>query len=65
VVPEEVRGQLQVFDAKGQLLQQRTDHYRAGPNDIRIPRGHLPAGVLYYRFVSPTHQATRKMILLE
>jgi len=65
VVPEPVRGQLQIFDAKGQLLQQRTDHYQAGLNAVRITKSGLPAGVLYYRFVSPTHQATRKMILLE
>ena len=65
VVPEDVRGHLQIYDAKGQLLQQRTDQYQAGLNTIRISRENLPSGVLYYRFVSPTHEATRKMILLE
>lgn len=55
---------LKVYDAAGKLVKSIEQNAIAGYNQITLSAGDLPMrGLLYYELVTPTHKATKKMIL--
>ena len=55
---------LKVYDAAGKLVKSFEQNAIAGYNQINLSAADLPMhGVLYYELVTPTHKATKKMIL--
>jgi hypothetical protein len=63
-LPMESEVSLKVFDAAGKLVKSINQNAIAGYNQITLMSADLPVhGVLYYELVTPTHKATKKMIL--
>ena len=55
---------LKIFDAAGKLVKSIEQNGIVGYNQITLSAADLPMhGVLYYELVTPTHKATKKMIL--
>jgi hypothetical protein len=65
-LPEATEATLRVFDASGRSLYVQSNQYSAGTHTISLDKSVLNAsGLLYYKLETATHQATRKMIVLE
>jgi hypothetical protein len=64
-LPEATQATLRILDAAGKEVRLIHGQYDAGYNEIRINDLDVPAGVLYYRLDTPTHTATRKMVILD
>lgn len=65
-LPEETTGTLYIFDATGRMLRSYPGKFTQGYNEIVIERADLPvSGVLYYQLSTPTHSATKKMIIAQ
>lgn len=47
------------------MLKVIKGRYAKGPNTVQVSRADLESGVLFYRLDTPTHSATRKMIVVE
>ncbi len=65
VLPEAANVTLTVFDVEGQQLKVYTNDYAKGYNQITIGNDDLTSGILYYRLDTPTHTATKKMIVIK
>ncbi|RMD71175.1 MAG: T9SS C-terminal target domain-containing protein, partial [Bacteroidetes bacterium] len=64
-LPEAAHATLTISDVTGKVLQVIDGDFHKGYNEIALSRHELPAaGVLYYRLETPTHSASRKMIVL-
>ncbi len=65
-LPETGPAKLVIYDVSGNILKTYNEIYEQGYNEISIMRQELPAGgVLFYKLQTPTHTATKKMILLK
>jgi hypothetical protein len=64
-LPEATQATLRILDAAGKEVRLIHGQYDEGYNEIRINDLDVPAGVLYYRLDTPTHTATRKMVILD
>lgn len=65
-LPETGPAKLTVFDVSGNVLKTYSQVYQAGYNEVSIMRQELPVGgVLFYQLQTPTHNETKKMILLQ
>jgi hypothetical protein len=63
-LPEATTATLKVMDISGKVLRFVQGDYSQGYNEVRL--SDLPgSGVLYYQLETPTHSATKKMIILE
>ena len=63
-LPEAASATLKVMDVSGKVLQVVTGDYAKGYNEV-VLRNINATGVLYYQLDTPTHSATKKMIILE
>jgi hypothetical protein len=66
-LPEDSEVKLTIYNAAGQVLKTIGSRYmgQKGYNEIRLTKAELNAsGVLFYRLDTPTHSATKKMIIL-
>lgn len=64
-IPKTTQGKLTFFDATGKILKSVEKPFVQGYNEFKIQRAELPAaGVYYYRIETPTHSATKKMVLV-
>ncbi|MBK6903233.1 MAG: T9SS type A sorting domain-containing protein [Saprospirales bacterium] len=62
-LPASSTAKLTVMDISGKVLQMVEGDYSKGYNEVRL--SNIPAtGVLYYQLDTPTHSATRKMVIL-
>ncbi|MBK6904356.1 MAG: HYR domain-containing protein [Saprospirales bacterium] len=62
-LPATSTAKLTVMDISGKVLQVVEGDYSKGYNEVRL--SNIPAtGVLYYQLDTPTHSATRKMVIL-
>ncbi|MBK6620369.1 MAG: T9SS type A sorting domain-containing protein [Saprospirales bacterium] len=62
-LPASSTAKLTVMDISGKVLQVVEGDYSKGYNEVRL--SNIPAtGVLYYQLDTPTHSATRKMVIL-
>ncbi|HHM21397.1 MAG TPA: HYR domain-containing protein, partial [Bacteroidetes bacterium] len=64
-LPQAGPATLTIFDVSGNVLKTYNKVCQKGFNEVSIMRHELPSGgVLFYQLQTPTHTATRKMILL-
>ena len=64
-VPQPTMGKLTIYDATGRVMKTMKTVFDKGYNDIIVPKSDLHnAGVYFYRIDTPTHSATKKMILV-
>ncbi len=64
-LPNESDAKLTVYDATGRILTTMNQKFAKGYNEIRLSKEDIKAtGILYYRLDTPTHSATKKMIIL-
>ena len=65
-LPESSQATLRVYDETGKVLVVKTGAYNKGYNAIELTKTELGvSGVLYYRLETPTHSATKKMVVIE
>jgi hypothetical protein len=64
-LPEATSATLMIMDVSGKVLRVIKGEYGAGYNEINVTDLGGASGVLYYKLDTPTHTATRKMIILE
>jgi hypothetical protein len=64
-LPEAVQAKLTIYDLSGRVLKSFDNNFDKGYNKVSVERTDLPgSGVLFYKLETPTHTATKKMILL-
>lgn len=64
-LPQAMQGKLTVHDATGRTVKTISKQFEAGFNAVMLDRSELnSAGVYYYRLETPTHSATKKMIVV-
>jgi hypothetical protein len=65
-LPERVEGTLTIFDLSGKVLKTFKQLFNEGYNELKIGKEELnTTGVIYYQLETPSHTATRKMILIQ
>ena len=65
-LPQSSVGTLSIFDADGKLIQEYVGNFTKGYNEIKIEKSEMISrGVLYYKLQTPTHTASKKMVLIE
>ena len=65
-IPKETQGKLTVFDATGRIVKTVERVFKKGYNAINIEKSELnTTGVFFYRLDTPTHSATKKMIVTQ
>lgn len=64
-IPKATLGKLTVFDATGKIVKSVEKSFSQGYNELKIQRTELNTkGVFFYRIETPTHSATKKMVIL-
>jgi hypothetical protein len=63
-LPEATTATLKVMDVSGKVLAVVNGDYAKGYNEVRLS-DIAATGVLYYQLDTPTHSATKKMIIIE
>ncbi|MBK8493357.1 MAG: T9SS type A sorting domain-containing protein [Saprospirales bacterium] len=66
-LPEASTATLTVMDVSGKVLVTVAGEYAKGYNEVRLGSGEtsFATGVLYYQLDTPTHSATKKMVIIE
>jgi hypothetical protein len=64
-LPEATNATLTITDAAGKVVRVVKGEYARGYNEVNLSDFGGVSGVLYYRLDTPTHSATRKMVILE
>ena len=65
-MPRETYGKLTVFDATGRVIKAVESVFKKGYNAIDIQKSELKTtGVFFYRLDTPTHSATKKMMVTQ
>ncbi|MBK8490771.1 MAG: HYR domain-containing protein [Saprospirales bacterium] len=66
-LPEASTATLTVMDVSGKVLATVAGEYAKGYNEVRLGSGEtsFATGVLYYQLDTPTHSATKKMVIIE
>ncbi|MBK8493404.1 MAG: T9SS type A sorting domain-containing protein [Saprospirales bacterium] len=67
-LPEASTATLTVMDVSGKVLVTVAGEYAKGYNEVRLGSGErffATTGVLYYQLDTPTHSATKKMVIIE
>ncbi len=66
VLPQATTATLTITDISGRALRVIKGDFAKGYNEITLDRSELSgAGVVYYQLDTPTHAATKKMIIIE
>jgi hypothetical protein len=64
-LPTEGETKLTVYDVAGRILKTINQKFAKGYNEIQLTKEDIKAtGILYYRLDTPTHSATKKMIII-
>jgi hypothetical protein len=64
-LPEAGAATLTIMDASGRVINVVKGEYARGYNEVQLSDFAGVSGVLYYQLDTPTHSATRKMVILE
>jgi len=65
-LPEASTINITIYDVAGRTIRQIDGEYAKGYNEITLDKADLDAtGILYYRLDTPSHTATRKMVILD
>jgi hypothetical protein len=66
ILPKKADVKLTISDLSGRILKVVEQAGESGYNEVTLDRNELNAtGVLYYQLETPTHNATKKMIILD
>ena len=64
-LPTESNAKLTIYDAAGRIVKTIEQKFDKGYNEIPISKEDIKAsGILFYRLDTPTHSATKKMIIM-
>ena len=64
-LPNDSDAKLTIYDAAGRILKTMNQKFAKGYNEIRLTKEDIAAtGILYYRLDTPSHSATKKMIII-
>ena len=64
-LPVDAKAKMIISDAAGRVLKTIEGNYLKGYNEIKITKTELnTSGIVFYRLETPTHTATKKMIVL-
>ena len=64
-LPEPAEATLRITNAEGRLIRTMKGEFAKGLSTIALQRADLEAGILFYQLDTPTHSATKKMIVVE
>ncbi|MCC7464767.1 MAG: T9SS type A sorting domain-containing protein, partial [Saprospiraceae bacterium] len=64
-LPEAADATLTISNAEGKVVRRYSGSFAKGMNTITLQREDLEAGILFYQLDTPTHSATKKMIVVE
>ena len=64
-LPEASEATLTIRDVEGRTLKVVKGNFAKGLNTVTLQRAELVSGLLFYQLDTPTHSATRKMIVVE
>ena len=62
-LPEASKATLNVYDVSGKLLKKVEGDFAKGYNSLSLTQEGLSSGLLYYQLLTPTHTATKKMMM--
>jgi hypothetical protein len=64
-LPLDTKAKITITDAAGRVLKTIEGNYLKGYNEINVSKTELnTTGIVFYRLETPTHTATKKMIVL-
>ncbi|MDO8366356.1 MAG: T9SS type A sorting domain-containing protein [Saprospiraceae bacterium] len=64
-LPESAEATLTISNAEGRTVKTLKGEFAKGFNTVTLQRAELEAGILFYQLDTPTHSATKKMIVVE
>ncbi len=64
-LPEPAAAALTIMDASGKVVRVVKGDFGKGYNEVSLSDFGGVSGVLYYQLETPTHSATRKMVVVE
>jgi len=64
-LPEAAEATLTVSNAEGRMVKILKSEFAKGFNTVTLQRAELETGILFYQLDTPTHSATKKMIVVE
>jgi hypothetical protein len=64
-LPEATQATLTIVNAEGRVIKMFKGEFAKGFSTIALQRADLEAGILFYQLDTPTHSATKKMIVTE
>ncbi len=64
-LPTATEATLTISNPEGRILKVIKSNYAKGLNSVQISRSDLEPGVLFYRLQTPTHSASRKMVVVK
>ncbi|MBK9338223.1 MAG: T9SS type A sorting domain-containing protein [Lewinellaceae bacterium] len=64
-LPEAAEATLTISNVEGRILKIQKGAFAKGLNTVTLNRAELTSGVLFYQIDTPTHSATKKMIVVE
>ncbi len=65
-LPERAEAKLSIYDTDGRVLKIFQGSFEKGYNEVTVERSELQSGgVVFYKLETPSHNAVRKMVLLQ
>lgn len=64
-LPDASEATLTISNAEGRVVKVLRGAFAKGLNTVTLQRNELVAGLLFYRLDTPTHSATKKMVVIE
>ena len=64
-LPEAAEATLTISNAEGRVIKLLSGSFTQGFNTLTLQRAELETGILFYQLNTPTHSATKKMIVVE
>jgi hypothetical protein len=65
-LPERAEAKLSIYDTDGRVLKTFQGSFEKGYNEVTVERSELQSGgVVFYKLETPSHNAVRKMVLLQ
>jgi len=64
-LPESAEATLTISNSDGKMVKMMKGEFVKGFNTITLQRADLESGILFYQLDTPTHSATKKMIVVE
>ena len=64
-LPTDAKAKIVISDASGKILKTIEGNFNRGYNEIKVSKSDLnTSGIVFYRLETPTHNAVKKMIII-